>query len=257
MRIVLLGDGRMGAEVSAAAAAAGHTVLARLGRRELEDEGALSARIAGADVAIDFTAAEQVPRSVRAAAAAGVDLVVGTTGWTRDQVDFRPVAQAGHGVVYGANFSLGVHLFLRLTKEAARLAGAAEGYDVHVEEIHHRYKRDHPSGTGIRLAEAVLGEIGGKTRWAPGPPEGAPDPTVLYVTSVRSGEVPGTHVVGLEGPDDRIELRHEARSRKGFALGAVRSAEWVHGRRGIHTFEEVAADLLDPKRTRATGGIAT
>lgn len=255
MKLVLLGDGRMGTAVAETARTFGHEVLAMLGRAELQaPEKELARLMEKGDVAIDFTVAEQVPRTVLAAAAAGVDLVVGTTGWKADAVDLRPVAAAGHGVVHGSNFSLGVHMYLRLVREAARLAGATEGYDVHVDEVHHRHKRDHPSGTGIRAAEAVLGEIGGKVRWAAGPPEGPPDPSVLYITSVRTGEVPGVHVVGLEGPDDRIEIRHEARSRTAFAQGAVRSAEWIHGRRGVHTFEEVAADLLDPKNTRGMGG---
>lgn len=248
MKIALLGSGRMGAEVYAAATAAGHTVVASLGRAEMEvTDDALAARMSDAEVAVDFSVAEQVPRSVRAAVLADVDLVLGTTGWTAADVDLDALARAGHGVVRGSNFSLGVHVFLRLVREAARLAGAAGGYDVHVEEVHHRHKRDHPSGTAIRVAETLLGELGGKVRWTPGPPDGPSDPSVLYVTSVRAGEVPGTHVVGLEGVDDRMELRHEARSRAGFAQGAVRSAEWIHGRVGVHTFEEVVADLLDER----------
>lgn len=248
MKIALLGDGRMGAEVATASEAAGHEVVVRLGRDAMAGGGtALAARLEGADVAIDFSVAEQVPRSVAAAARAGVDLVVGTTGWGQSDVDFQPLVEAGRGVVHGANFSLGVHVFLRLAREAARLAEAVDGYDVHIDEVHHRYKRDHPSGTAIRVAEEVLAEAGSKTRWAPGPPDGPPDASTLYVTSVRAGEIPGTHVVGFEGRDDRMELRHEARSRAGFATGAVRAAEWVRGRSGIYRFEEVVDDLLDPQ----------
>jgi 4-hydroxy-tetrahydrodipicolinate reductase len=246
MRIALLGIGRMGAEVDAAAAAAGHTVVASLARAAMDvSDEELAARLSDAEVAVDFSVAQQVPRSVRAAVLAGVDLVVGTTGWSPNEVDFSAVQRAGHGVVYASNFSLGIHVFLRLAREAARLAGAAGGYDVHVDEVHHRHKRDHPSGTAIRVAETLLGELGAKVRWAPGPPDGPSDPDVLYVTSVRAGDVPGTHVIGFEGADDRMELRHEASSRAGFAQGAVRSAEWIHGRVGVHTFEEVVADLLD------------
>ncbi len=246
MRIALLGTGRMGAEVAAAAKDAGHEVVARLGRPELGLPTAdAAARVAGADVAVDFTVAEQVPRSVALALRAGVDLVVGTTGWHPHEIDFRALVDAGHGVVYGANFSLGVQLFLRLVREAARLADAVGGYDAHVEEMHHRHKRDHPSGTARRVAEEVLAELGDKERWLGGPPESVADPAVLYVTSVRAGEVPGTHVVGLEGAHDRLEVRHEAKSRSGFARGAVTAAEWIRGREGVHAFEEVVADLLD------------
>lgn len=249
MRIALLGTGRMGAAVAEAAAAAGHDVAVRLGRDALAGpETEVVGRIAGVDVAIDFTSSEQVARSVRAAAAAGVDVVVGTTGWSAAAVDFDAVAKAGRGVVHGANFSLGVQLFLRLAKEAARMAGVLGGYDAHVDEVHHRHKRDHPSGTAIRIAEVMLAEMTGSTRWAPGPPDGPPDPAVLYVTSVRAGEVPGSHTIGFEGRDDRIELRHDAHGRAGFARGAVRAAEWIRGRPGVHTFDEVVSDLLDPRR---------
>jgi len=253
MRIALLGSGRMGAEVAKAVSAAGHELVAQLGRERMDvrDEE-LAGALGDAEVAIDFSVVQQVPRSVRAAALAGVDLVVGTTGWQAHEVDFRPLVEAGHGVVHGANFSVGVHLFLRLAKEAARLAGATGGYDVHVDETHHRHKRDHPSGTAIRVAETLLGEVGTKVRWAPGPPDGPGDASVLYVTSVRAGEAPGTHVIGLEGTHDRMELRHEARSRAGFAQGAVRAAEWIRGRGGVHTFEEVVADLLDTGNRQGT-----
>lgn len=249
MRIALLGTGRMGREVAAAAEGDGHEVVARLGRMELnllaEDA---AGRIAGADVAVDFTAAEQVPRSIEVATLADVDLVVGTTGWHPDEIDFEALIEAGHGVVYGANFSLGVHAFVRLAREAARLADAVGGYDAHVDEVHHRYKRDHPSGTALHVAREVLAELSDKTRLASGPPEGVADPAVLYLTSVRTGEVPGTHVVGLEGAHDRLEIRHEARSRAGFARGAVAAADWILGRGGVHTFDEVVADMLDRRR---------
>lgn len=250
MRIALLGDGRMGAEVATAAEAAGHRIAARLGRGALTGADAdVAALLADADVAVDFSVAEQVPRSVRAAAAAGIGLVIGTTGWRADDVDFSALLDAGRGVVHGSNFSLGVHLFLRLAREAARMSVALGDYDVHVEEIHHRHKRDHPSGTAISIAETLLGARDDRVRWEAGPPDGPPDPKVLYVTSVRTGEVPGSHIIGFEGPHDRFELRHDARSRAGFAQGAVRAAEWIEGRRGVHTFDEVVSDLLDSRRT--------
>lgn len=246
MRIALLGTGRMGMEVAAAAEEAGHEVVARLGRAELslptDDAAGL---LAEAEVAVDFSVAEQVSGSVAMAARAGVDLVVGTTGWRPDEVDFGTLVDAGQGVVHGANFSLGVQVFLRLAREAARLVDAVGGYDVHVEEVHHRHKRDHPSGTARRVADELLPGLSDKTRWESGPPEGVADPATLYVTSVRTGEVPGTHVVGLEGAHDRLELRHEAKSRSGFARGAVTAAEWIRGRGGLHTFAEVVTDLLD------------
>jgi 4-hydroxy-tetrahydrodipicolinate reductase len=180
-----------------------------------------------------------------------VNLIVGTTGWRPADAGLDRVAAAGGGVVHGANFSLGVQAFLRLAREAARLANAVGGYDAYILETHHRHKRDQPSGTAIRLADAVTEELQDKSRWSAGPPDGQADPRVLYVTSVRAGEVTGTHLVGFEGLDDQLELRHEARSRAGFARGALRAAEWVRHRAGVYSFEEVVADLLDPITARS------
>lgn len=253
LTLALLGTGRMGEAVEAAAARAGHRVGVRLGRDAL-DRGpeAVAAALEGADVAVDFTHGDQVPDSVEAAARAGVALVVGTTGWSVEEAGLERVEAAGRGVVHGPNFSLGVHVFVKLAREAARLVDAVGGYDVHLEEAHHRFKKDHPSGTAIRVAETLLRELDGKDRWELGPFQGPPEPRTLYVTSARAGHIPGTHTVGMEGVWDRLELRHEARGREGFAQGAVRAAEWIRGRTGVFTFEEVVEDLLS-SRERSTG----
>ena len=129
-----------------------------------------------------------------------------------------------------------------MARLASRLADGLDEYDVHVAESHHRHKLDHPSGTAAKLAAILLEELSGKQRWELGTGDGAIDPAVLQVTSVRAGEIPGVHAVGLEGPDDRIEVRHEARGRAGLARGAVEAAEWVHGRKGIFTLDDMLAD---------------
>jgi len=188
---------------------------------------------------------------VAAAAKAGVALGTGTTGWALDGGGLGGVEAAGGGVVHGPNFSLGVQIFLQLAREAARLADAVGGYDVHLQEAHHRFKKDHPSGTAIRVAETLLEELRAKSRWELGPVEGAAVEDVLYVTAARAGHVPGIHVVGMEGRWDRMEVRHEARGREGFAQGAVRAAEWIRGRTGVFTFREVVADLLSSSEERA------
>lgn len=245
LKLALLGTGRMGEAVERAAHEAGHTVVARLGRAELElERTAVAAALSGADVAVDFTHADQVAASVAATADAGVALVVGTTGWSLEQAGLERVAEAGRGVVHGPNFSLGVHLFAQLVREAGRLADALGGYDVHLHETHHRFKKDHPSGTAVRLAGILLEELEDKDRWELGPVEGEPRERTLYVSSSRGGHVPGTHTVGLEGIWDRIELRHEARGREGFAQGAVRAAEWVRDRTGVFAFTDVVDELL-------------
>ena len=240
LRVALVGYGRMGHAVEAVALEAGHEVVARLDQGDPLDRDSL----AGADVAIDFTLPEAAVPNVRAVSAAGVDMVVGTTGWYErlDEVE-AAVREAGTGLIWAPNFSLGVQLVFRAARSLGRLVDALETYDVHVTETHHRHKVDHPSGTARRLADILVETLEEKARWAEGPPEAAPDRDVLWVTSVRAGEVPGTHVVGVEGPDDRIELRHEARGRTGFARGAVAAAGWIRGRAGVHTID----DMLDER----------
>lgn len=243
MKLALLGYGRMGRAVEAAAEEMDEEVVARIDAAGELNEDAL----AGAEVAVDFTVPDAVVDNVRAVSGLGLDLVVGTTGW-HDRMDEvrKAVEAAGTGLIWAPNFSLGVQLFFRLARRLGELADALEEYDVHVEEAHHRHKLDHPSGTARTLAGILVETLERKKRWAPGPPEGAPDPSTLLVTSVRAGEVPGTHRVGVEGPEDRMELSHEARGRGGFARGAVRAARWIRGRSGVHTLD----DMLDERFTR-------
>jgi 4-hydroxy-tetrahydrodipicolinate reductase len=239
MKVALIGYGRMGHAVEAAAAARDHEVVARLDIGDRID----GASLAGASVAIDFTVPDAVAQNARLVADAGADLVIGTTGWYERVRDVEAIVRsAGIGCVWSPNFSLGVQLFIRLAREAGRLANALEEYDVHVHEAHHRHKLDHPSGTARKLADVLVETLARKGSWREGPAEGAPDPAVLWVSSARAGEIPGTHEVALEGPADSIVLTHVARGREGFASGAVAAAEWVRGRKGFFGIDEMLAD---------------
>lgn len=239
MRLALLGYGRMGHEVEAAALQKGHEIVAVLD----DPAGATRGKLSDAQVAIDFSTPASAVANIRKVSAQKLDLVVGTTGWYDGMEEARgAVKTAGTGLVWAPNFSLGVQLFLRLAREAGRLVNALDEYDVFVHEVHHRHKLDHPSGTAAKLADILVGEVDRKERWVEGPAEGAPDPGVLWVTSSRAGEVPGTHVVGIEGPHDAVELRHSARGRGGFARGAVAAAEWIQGRKGFFSIDEMLAE---------------
>jgi 4-hydroxy-tetrahydrodipicolinate reductase len=239
MKLALMGYGRMGHAVEAAAAARGHEIVARLDAGDAIDR----ATLAGAEVAVDFTMPDAVEGNARRVAEAGADLVIGTTGWTQRTREVEAIVrQAGIGCIWSPNFSLGVQLFFRLAREAGRLADALEEYDVHVHEAHHRHKLDHPSGTGRKLADILVETLGRKREWREGPAGGAPDPAVLWVSSARAGEIPGTHEVGIEGPADSIVLTHVARGREGFASGAVAAAEWVRGRKGFFGMDEMLAE---------------
>ncbi|MGD2151830.1 MAG: 4-hydroxy-tetrahydrodipicolinate reductase [Gemmatimonadales bacterium] len=241
MKVALIGYGRMGRAVEEVASARGHEVVARIDvDANPEGRGITAQTLNGAEVAVEFSVPEAAPANIAALAACGADTVSGTTGWYDRLAEVRAAVEAaGSGLIYAPNFSLGMQLFFRLARLAARLADRLEGYDAYVLEAHHRHKKDHPSGTARRLAEILLAELSDKQRWQLALPDGPVDPSVLQVAAVRAGEIPGTHTVGLDGLDDRIELRHEARGRAGFARGAVAAAEWIRGRPGLFTLDDM------------------
>lgn len=231
MKLALLGHGRMGRVVEAQARAAGYEVGAIVTSRTGDQVGGL---LRGHDVAIDFTASDAVLAHVQAAVAAGVPLVEGTTGWQAQETEVRRlVEQRGTALVYGANFSIGANLFFRIVAGAAELVRGAAGYDPFIEEAHHAGKRDAPSGTALVLKD-ILGRQLGRTD--------------IPVASTRAGTIPGTHRVGFDSPGDEILLTHTARSREGFAAGALLAARWVLGRRGAYSFAQVLDDVLTQKR---------
>ncbi len=244
MKLALVGYGKMGRCVENVAMERGHEVVARIDPT-LDTHDIDAETLGGADVAIEFTVPAATVDNITALAAAGVDAVVGTTGWhQRLNEATDAVAGAGTGLVHASNFSLGVSLFLRLARAAAKMADALGEYDLHIREAHHRQKIDHPSGTAITLADILIEEVARKESWSATLPDGAPHPQVLYVASERVGDTAGSHIVGLEGPDDRIELRHEARTRVAFARGAVAAAEWIRGRSGVFTLDDMLAETF-------------
>ena len=191
--------------------------------------GDLAPKITGCDVAIDFTTAEAVSRNVEACMNAGVPLVEGTTGWNahRDEIE-RVVRDAGGAFVFGANFSIGVNLFYRVVDHASELFAKFPEYEVFIEEQHHSRKKDAPSGTALKLKDVVSRHV---TR-------------DFGVSATRAGNIPGTHRVGFDGPADQILLEHTARSREGFAGGALMAAEWVVGKKGFFEFTDVIDEVL-------------
>ncbi|MDT4966034.1 MAG: 4-hydroxy-tetrahydrodipicolinate reductase [Acidobacteriota bacterium] len=230
MKLALIGHGAMNRMVEILARQNGHEVSLVLtssdGSRSIQE---LSARLAGHDVAIDFSIAAAVLKNAEACATAGVPLVEGTTGW-KDHDQVRLIFEEKHGAfVYGANFSIGVNIFYRMVSYAAELFQTTKGYEPFIEEAHHSRKKDAPSGTALRLRDLVAERFG---------------PAELSVASTRAGHIPGTHRVGFDGPADQIVLSHEARSREGFMAGALMAAGWIVGRRGVYEFSQVMDDIL-------------
>jgi 4-hydroxy-tetrahydrodipicolinate reductase len=230
MKIALIGNGAMGQLVAAEAKAAGDEVGAVVSSRDRDIKSdQLADRIRGCDVAIDFSVGEAVLRNIEACARAGVPLVEGTTGWKEHEATARQIVTEHSGaLVYGANFSIGVNLFYRIADRAAALFSSVNGYAPFIEEAHHMRKRDAPSGTALRLRELMARHFG---------PE-------IPTASTRAGYIPGTHRVGFDSEADQILLVHTARSRKGFASGALLAAHWIVGKTGVFEFADVIEEIV-------------
>ena len=230
-RLALVGYGRMGRLVEELAPAHGFEVVLKLDEfNNQEAAGVTRENFAGVDVAIDFSMPDAVPENAVRIAELGVPLAIGTTGWL-DQLDRVRAAVERHGaaLVYGANFSIGVNAFYRIVEAAAQAFAGQPDYDAFLYEAHHKYKKDAPSGTALRLLDAV--REAGYAR-------------PVDVATQRSGQFPGIHELGFDSAADTIRVSHTARNRVGFASGALKAARWIMGQRGVHEFSQVW-DRLD------------
>jgi 4-hydroxy-tetrahydrodipicolinate reductase len=234
MKIAIIGFGKMGHEVESLAREQGDTIA---GVFDVENPPRPE-DLLDADVCIEFSTPSSVISNIRAAIGAGKDIVVGTTGWYQTLPEIRGLLKES-GLLYSSNFSLGMNIFFRVVRRAAELMQNAEQYDPYIEEIHHRQKLDSPSGTAISLAEILLARIDRKTGIVKDRVEGQIPAEMLHVSSTRAGKFAGTHTVGFDSEADLIELRHTAKSRRGFALGALTAARWLRGRKGVYTMDDV------------------
>lgn len=230
MKIALIGYGAMGKLIRTLAENKNHEIAVIID----EADANLSAerfaeKLAGADAAIDFSIAEAVKRNVEACVLAKVPLVEGTTGWNSQHEEIERFIKENDGAfVFGANFSVGVNLFYRIADFASELFAKFEDYEAFIEERHHSRKKDAPSGTALKLKDVVAKHI----------------TKDFSVAATRAGNIPGTHIVGFDGTADTIELTHTARSREGFASGAILAAEWIAERRGFYEFTDVMDEIL-------------
>ena len=230
MNIALIGYGAMGKMVENIASAGGHQIslIVNEDHKDLAAER-LADTLGPTDVAIDFSAAPAVARNVRACMLAGIPLVEGTTGWKEERRSIEEMVRDANGAfVFGANFSIGVNVFYRIADFASGLIAKFPGYEVFIEEQHHSRKKDAPSGTALKLQQIVAANIAGE----------------CGVASTRAGNIPGTHRVGFDGTVDHILLEHSARSREGFAAGAIMAAEWIVGKKGFYEFTDVIDEIL-------------
>jgi 4-hydroxy-tetrahydrodipicolinate reductase len=225
VRAALIGMGKMGRAIAMLAPERDVELVATIARGPVT-----GGRLGDADVALEFTEPGAAPGNIRACLAAGCPVVVGTTGWYEHLPSLAAeVAEAGGALLWAANFSVGVNLYLSVVNAASRIMAPA-GFDAHIVETHHAAKKDAPSGTAQAMARAAAdGGLG-----------------AVPITSVRAGHVPGTHELLLDAPFEQIRLVHAARDRRVFADGALLAARWLVGRRGVYTMSDVLAGPAEP-----------
>jgi 4-hydroxy-tetrahydrodipicolinate reductase len=235
MRLALIGYGGMGRlvgqSVASQAGATGDEIGVTITSRDApQSVRELASSLRGHDAAIDFSVGTAVIKHVRACALAAVPLVEGTTGWKEQEPEARQIVNEHNAaLVYGANFSIGVNIFYRIVSQAAKLMAGIDEYEAFIEEAHHSRKRDAPSGTAFKLKDLMAKHLGGH----------------VPIASTRAGHMPGTHRVGFDSAADQITLTHMARSREGFAAGALLAARWIIGRNGVYEFSEVIDEILN------------
>ncbi|MDR2465816.1 MAG: 4-hydroxy-tetrahydrodipicolinate reductase [Prevotellaceae bacterium] len=233
MKIALIGYGKMGRTVERFALQRGHEITSKIDKDNTEDIYSDAFRYS--DAAIEFSCPEAAFANVSASLKLGVPVVCGTTGW-REKLDEAKLlcAESGTGFIHSSNFSLGVNIFFYINRRLAESMKNHRNYVPSIRELHHIHKKDAPSGTAITLADDIAGILG-LSGWA----LDACRPDVLRIAATREGEAPGTHEVAYESETDSIVIRHEARSRDGFALGAVVAAEFIAGKRGVFDMGDV------------------
>jgi 4-hydroxy-tetrahydrodipicolinate reductase len=240
MNIALLGYGRMGRDVEQAATERGHTVTLRFtSHHQLGNAGSIAAVLNSIDCCIDFSNAAASIDHIQKIAPLRIPLVVGTTGWNEHLARLTAVVTRCEGTLFhAANFSVGAHVFFHAVEAACDLMNRFADYDIAIHEVHHRLKKDAPSGTALALAKKILDKVGRKTSIVSALSNAQLLSHELLVTSSRIGSVAGTHSVLFDSPVDSLQLTHTAHNRRGFAVGAVRAAEWVGERTGVFTMDD-------------------
>ena len=249
MKAAIIGYGKMGREIERILTERGHEAALIIDTDNAHELDA--AHLAGIDVALEFTTPETAYRNIRTCIECGVAAVSGTTGWTDRLGELQELCrERGGALFYASNYCLGVNLMFRLNRQLAEMIGRVGGYGVRIGEVHHTQKKDAPSGTAITLAEGVIAGLPAKTEWvnyAPGiehaanrigsPAEATPEQVVIG--AVREGMVPGIHTVTYESEDDILELKHTIKNRRTLALGAVVAAEFLCGKQGVYSMDDL------------------
>jgi 4-hydroxy-tetrahydrodipicolinate reductase len=233
MKILLIGYGKMGQAIEQIALHRGHDIIAKIDK---SNRNTVLDWIQKADVAIEFTGPESAVENIKQCMDAQIPIVVGSTGWNDQKEGVMAYCKQQNGTMLAAsNFSIGVNLFFAVNQYLAKLMNEQVSYDVQIEEVHHIHKLDKPSGTAITTAEGILQHIGRKKTYA----LDKKNSEAIFIDAIREDEVPGTHTVKYSSEIDALELKHTAFNRQGFALGAVLAAEFINGKKGVYTMQDL------------------
>ncbi len=235
MKCAIIGHGKMGREIERILVERGHSVELVVDESNVED--LTPENIAKVDVAFEFTTPDTAADNVAKVLQAGGRVVCGTTGWLSRLKEMEELAQSkGGALFYASNFSIGVNIMFRINRRLAELMNPYSEYEVRVEETHHMWKKDAPSGTAITLAEGIIENLDRKSSWVN---DKATDASMLEIESFREGMVPGIHTITYTSPDDVLQLKHSITNRRALALGAVIAGEYLSDKQGVHTMDNL------------------
>lgn len=234
MRILILGYGKMGKAIEEIAEERGHTVPFKINIHNTQALKFIEAQ--SVDVAIEFSQPDSALENIKYCLERGIPVVCGTTGWLDKKQEAEELCRQHNGTFfYASNFSLGVNLFFRLNEMLAKMMKPHNIYNVGITEIHHTEKLDAPSGTAITLADGIIKQLPGKNRWIN---EATTEADSVPIISIREPNVPGTHIIQYDSEVDEIEIKHTAKSRMGFAMGAVLVSEWIIDKKGVFSMKD-------------------
>ena len=244
MKIAMVGYGRMGKEIEAVAKAKGYELItidtqSKADFKKIDEES-----MNGIDVVIDFTIPTTAIENAKIYNNLGINTVMGTTGWY-DHMDEMKESVKDIGFIWSGNFSIGVNVFFRIIENASKIIDSVEDYDIMGFEAHHKGKADSPSGTAKMIADILIKNIDRKKKIVVDKLDRKIEEDELHFASMRVGSIPGTHTVIFDSDADTIELTHKARSRKGFAIGAVMAAEWIKEKKGFYGIDEFMNELIN------------
>ncbi len=246
MNIAIIGYGKMGHEIEKVAKAKGTAVRTVDPNNDSADYKEINEEsMKDADVCLDFTHPDSVIGNIEKISKFKKNIVAGTTGWygRMDEVK-KIIKDAKIGLIWSGNFSIGVNIYFKIIENAAKIMNKISDYDVFVHELHHNRKADSPSGTAVMIGKILTDNIERKNKVVTEELKRKINPEELHISSTRGGSIPGTHTVSFDSPADTIELKHTARSREGFALGAVIAAQWIQNKKGFYDIDDLMKDIV-------------